>query len=352
MNSAAGAADQAAEFYRLEIHSGLYAGVTQELGPGRVVLGSGAGADILLMEPDFAPIHAAVVLQDGTIRIEGLEQGVAVTGIGPVPAGAARTVRLPATVEIGGVALAWAIAGPSASGEAAGSARPLGMLRRLLARPAVPGIAAGVVLAVTVFLTLANPIAGAAVLIDGTGRDAHVQPVAASPSIPVQATPTPAIPPAIPTAAASSPIPPDAGLPRPALPAQKAGTVEAAAKALQAEAAGAGLLNVHVKGSGGAVAATGTIEPTMAGRWEALQKAFDERFAGDVTLVNSVAVKAEKLPASLGIEGVWRGAQPYIVVRGQRYLVGAVVDGGWTIREIERDRVMLEREGRLVAMRF
>ena len=60
----------------------------------------------------------------------------------------------------------------------------------------------------------------------------------------------------------------------------------------------------------------------------------------------------EKLPASLGIEGVWRGPQPYIVVRGQRYLVGAVVDGGWAIRGIEADRVMLEREGRLVAMRF
>jgi type III secretion protein D len=130
------------------------------------------------------------------------------------------------------------------------------------------------------------------------------------------------------------------------------GAIETAAAALTQQVSEAGLLNVHVGAGAGAVAATGTIEPAMAGRWQAIQKDFDERFGGEVTLVNSVAAKAERLPASLGIEGVWRGPQPYIVMRGQRYLVGAVVDGGWAIRGIERDRVMLEREGRLVAMRF
>ena len=338
MDSAVKAGDRQAG-YRLEIQSGLYAGVTQDVGEGRLVLGSGPEADILLMEPDFAPVHAAVVLQERTIRVEGLSSGVAVTGIGPVPAGAARTIRLPATVEIGGVALAWDVSRTSVP--EARAARPLVTVRRLLARPTVPGIAAAGVLAVTVLLTLSNPIAGAAVLIDGTDKtaQAHVQTVAAT---------TPAAPPA----AVAPPAAAKAAVPGPASAPQKPVAVEAAAKALQDDIAGAGLLNVHVRASGGAVTATGTIEPAFAGRWEGLQKAFDERFAGDVTLVNSVAVKAEKLPASLGIEGVWRGAQPYIVVRGQRYLAGAVVDGGWTIRGIEHDRVMLERDGRLVAMRF
>ncbi|QIJ76046.1 hypothetical protein GU700_16390 [Methylobacterium sp. NI91] len=329
--------------YRLEIRSGLYAGVTHDVGEGRLVLGSGPEADILLMEPDFAPVHAAVVLQERTIRVEGLSSGVAVTGIGPVPAGAARTIRLPATVEIGGVALVWDLS--CASVPETRAARPLGAVRRLFARPAVPGIAAAGVLAVTVLLTLSNPIAGAAVLIDGADRavQAHVQSVgAAPPAMPTAALPASVPPPAAAKAALAGSVPAP----------QKPVTVEAAAKALQDDIAGAGLLNVHVRASGGAVTATGTIEPAMTSRWEGLQKAFDERFAGDVTLVNSVAVKVEKLPASLGIEGVWRGAQPYIVVRGQRYLAGAVVDGGWTIRGIEHDRVMLERDGRLVAMRF
>ena len=342
MDSAVKAGDGQAG-YRLEIQSGLYAGVTHDVGEGRLVLGSGPEADILLMEPDFAPVHAAVVLQERTIRVEGLSSGVAVTGIGPVPAGAARTIRLPATVEIGGVALAWDVSRTSVP--EARAARPLGTVRRLLARPAVPGIAAAGVLAVTVLLTLSNPIAGAAVLIDGADKaaQAHVQTVAAT----TPAAPTVALP-----AAVAPPAAAKAAVPDPASAPQKPVAVEAAAKALQDDIAGAGLLNVHVRASGGAVTATGTIEPAFAGRWEGLQKAFDERFAGDVTLVNSVAVKAEKLPASLGIEGVWRGAQLYIVVRGQRYLAGAVVDGGWTIRGIEHDRVMLERDGRLVAMRF
>lgn len=329
--------------YRLEILSGLYAGVTQDVGEGRLVLGSGSEADLLLMEADFAPVHAAFVLQERTIRVEGLAAGVAVAGVGPVPAGAARTVPLPATVEIGGVALAWHLAGSSLPD--CRTERRLGTLRRLLARPAVPGIAAAGLLAATVLLTLANPIAGAASLIDGAGKAAqtHIQTVAATP---------PTSPPVAPAPAAPSPVPAKATPAGPALAPQKPAAVEAAAKALRDEIQGAGLLNVQVKASGGAVSATGTIEPASAGRWEGLQKAFDERFAGDVTLVNSVAVKAEKLPASLGIEGVWRGAQPYIVVRGQRYLAGAVVDGGWTIRGIEHDRVMLERDGRLVAMRF
>ncbi len=339
--------------YRLEIRSGLYAGVTQHVGAGRLVLGSGAEADILLMEPDLAPAHAAFVLQDRTIRVEGLASDVAVAGVGPVPAGAARTVRLPATIEIGDVSLAWDLAHASVPEPRA--ARPLGIARGLLARPAVPGIAAAGMLAVTVLLTLVNPIAGAAVLIDGAGKAAQSQPHDRSGAAAVPAAAQAALaPPPVgaPSPAGAKQATAKADPPAPALAPQRPAAVEAAAKALRDDIAGAGLLNVHVKASGGAVSATGTIEPAMTARWEGLQKAFDERFAGDVTLVNSVVARAEKLPASLGIEGVWRGAQPYIVVRGQRYLAGAVVDGGWTIRGIEHDRVMLERDGRLVAMRF
>ncbi len=349
MPSATTAGGNEAGFYRLEIRSGLYAGVTQDVGEGRLVLGSGPDADILLMEPDFAPMHAAFVLQDRTIRVEGLAEDVTVAGVGPVPAGAARTLRLPTVVEIAGVALAWDVA-PGAALETVPAVASLGLVRRLLARPAVPGLAAAGLLAATVFFTLADPISGAA-LVAGAGKDGAGKggraPTTAT-SQPAPAAPDPAAPAAAAQASTLRPAPASG----PALPPQKPGAVETAAKALREDTAQAGLLNVHVKASGGAVAASGTIEPALAGRWETLQRAFDERFAGDVTLVNSVAVKAEKLPASLGIEGVWRGPQPYIVVRGQRYLAGAVVDGGWTLREIEHDRVMLERDGRLVAMRF
>ena len=47
MPSATTAGGNEAGFYRLEIRSGLYAGVTQDVGEGRLVLGSGPGAALL-----------------------------------------------------------------------------------------------------------------------------------------------------------------------------------------------------------------------------------------------------------------------------------------------------------------
>lgn len=377
----ANAIDTEASDYLLEIRSGLYRGVTHELASGRHLVGSGDDADLMLMEPDLAPLHAGIVLQADTIRVEGFAEGISIEGVGPVPAGAARTVRLPATIAIAGIETVWHERESEAVEAAPAPAGRFAELRALLGRPAIPGLAAAGILAVTIILTVANPIAGAAVLFDGSAKTA-LQRIGADPSKAAQqaASPAPAqaqVPSAqsIPTQSApAQAVPAQAAAPAPAHPApahvQQAavqipapkhagpahaaskGSVEAAATALSRQVRAAGLLNVHVSAGGGAVSATGTIEPAMASRWEGLQKDFDERFVGEITLVNSVAVKAEKLPASLGIEGVWRGAQPYIVIRGQRYLVGAVVDGGWAIRGIEADRVMLEREGRLVAMRF
>lgn len=351
--------------YVFEVRSGLYRGVAQDVGEGRHVVGSGDGADFVLMEAALAPRQAAIVLQGGMIRVEGLAEGVVVEGAGEVPSGAARTVRLPATVALGGIETLWRAARSDADLEPADrSAGPLSGLRTFLRRPAVTGIAAASSLALALVLTVANPIAGAGVLLDGSAREAlarigSVAPPAA-PSAAAQA-PDPSAA-ASPRATAPTPVAAPQAAPQPARPRPpgpslalaepRKGSVEGAADTLRREVEQSGLLNVQVKATAGAVAATGTIEPSMAGRWETLQQGFDERFAGEVALVNSVAVKTEKLPSSLGIEGVWRGPQPYIVIRGQRYLIGAVVDGGWAIRKIERDRVMLERDGRLVAMRF
>lgn len=352
----------ASDTYVLEIQSGLYRGVTQELGTGRYLLGSGADADLVLFERDLAPQHVAFVLDQGTIRVEGFADDILLEGAGPVPAGSARTVRLPASVRIGDITFLWRERemAPGAAGSPATGT--MAKVRALLGRPAVPGLAAAGILATTVFLTVAYPNAGAAVLLDSSARDAlsrlGVAAITDPSAISANSAPRPALAkasPPMPTVpasqAAETPTAP-AGRSTPGAAGSHKSSLEAAAAALRQEAAEAGLLNVQITAAGGAVTASGTIEPGMTSRWESLQKGFDENFAGDVTLVNGVAVKTEKLPASLGIEGVWRGAQPYILIRGQRFLVGATVDGGWTIREIERDHVMLERQGRLVAMRF
>ncbi|KNY20760.1 hypothetical protein AKJ13_20950 [Methylobacterium sp. ARG-1] len=337
--------------------TGLYRGVSQDLGEGRHVIGSGEGADLILVEPGLEPCHAAIVLRGETARVEGLAEGVAVAGIGPVPPGSARTVPLPATVTIGTIETAWRA---QASGPVSTEAGTRKGLRGLLGRTALPGLATAGLLAAG--LSFLGPIADAAVRINGTAKEAIEQfhqvardgqdAAAHSPTATAAPSETPAGTPGAADPARGPVGSWDDGRSKLALTPRPEAAIRVAASDLQRQAQEGGLLNVRVEARGGAVTATGFVEPALLGRWETLQQGFDERFLGEITLVNSVAVKAEKLPASLGIEGVWRGSQPYIVLRGQRYFLGAVVDGGWMIRAIEHDRVMLEREGRLVAMRF
>ncbi|MCJ2013121.1 hypothetical protein [Methylobacterium sp. J-076] len=345
--------------HTVEVGSGLYRGVIQDIGEGRYVIGSDEGADLVLMEPGLAPRHAAIVLRGATARVEGLAEGVSISGVGPVPPGSARTVRLPASIAIGGIETAWRerdAAGadipagadlPASDAVRAGDG-PLGRLRRRFGHAALPSVATGGLLALSLIFAFPGPIADAAVPADVSAGDEIPRIRAAAPAMPQSAPPAGPKPAGRPGDAAA----PDR--PRPALvpPPRPETAIGAAAADLQRQAREAGLVAVRIDAGSGAVTASGSVEPALSGRWESLQRSFDERFLGEVALVNSVAVKTEKLPASLSIEGVWRGSDPYIMLHGQRYFVGAIVDGGWAIHSIEQDRVMLEHQGRLVAMRF
>ena len=311
--------------HRVEIGSGLYRGVVHDLGEGRHVIGSGDGADLVLREPDLAPWHAALVLRAGTAQVEALAEGVSVGGIGAVPPASAVTIRLPATVTIAGIETVWRERKPEQASLGRGMRE---RLRRLSMRSAMPGLAAAALLSIAVVMTMESPIADAAV------------PIAASVANPVQ----PDFPVVLDRTVTGS-------LPTPVATRHHA-ALGVAVSDLRRQVEEAGLQSVRIEAGSGTVTATGAVEPALASRWEALQRAFDERVLGEVTLVNSVAVRTERQPVSLSIEGVWQGAQPYIVLRGQRYFVGALVEGGWAIRAIDQDRVMLERDGRLVAMRF
>ena len=138
----------------------------------------------------------------------------------------------------------------------------------------------------------------------------------------------------------------------PGVPDLASDKVAAAADAMRAEVERMGILNVLIEPGVGIVAATGTIDPKAAAHWQTVQRWFDERFEGDITLVNGVSIKAEKVPVSLSIEGVWRGDHPHLLIRGQKYLEGAMLDGGWSIERIEAEKVLLRREGKLVAVRY
>lgn len=68
--------------------------------------------------------------------------------------------------------------------------------------------------------------------------------------------------------------------------------------------------------------------------------------------MNGVIVKEEKQPSSIAIEAVSRGPQPYLLVGGQKYFVGALLADGWAVTQIEDGRVLLSRNGRFAAIAY
>lgn len=308
--------------YVLAIEAGLYAGTSQSLPAGTYVIGGGVEADMVFMGEGLAPRHVLVAIDGGEARVEALADGVVLAGYGPLEAGHAVAVALPFELSIAGLLLSWTRT-TSEPDTNAGGPRGLGRLSSHLVRSAV-GIS---LVAVAVALIASNPVADASV---PTGGLAEIRKPAGAMTA---------------AGAAGSEFTAQ-------LTAPPAGMMKDAAEALRAEVEKAGLLNVAVDASGGVVTAQGTVEPNAAGRWQSVQQWFDERFRGEVTLINGVAVKAEKVPSSLGIEAVWRGQQSHLVIRGQKFLEGAVLDDGWTIHRIEAERVVLKRDGRLVAVRY
>ncbi|MCA6105794.1 SctD/MshK family protein [Bradyrhizobium cenepequi] len=305
--------------YVLAIGAGLYAGTSQDLPAGTYVIGGAVEADVVLIGENLAARHAVVVIDDDKARVEALADGVSLAGYGALNAGHPVAVTLPFELSIAGVVMSWSRAISKSN-----TAHDLHLLsgRRLRS-------AAALSVAAVIIAAIASNLAAVGTGSAGSFIDSLRPPLAA---------------PAAPSGSAR----PE----RAQLSTQPAGAIKDAAEELTREVENAGLLNVTVEASGGAVMARGSVEPGVAAQWQNVQQWFDQRFKGEVLLVNGVAVKAEKLPSSLAIEAVWRGPQSHLVIRGQKYLEGAMLDDGWTIQHIEAERVVLKRDGRLVAVRY
>lgn len=106
---------------------------------------------------------------------------------------------------------------------------------------------------------------------------------------------------------------------------------------------------VTVSPGSGAVIAEGVLPAADMSRWADQQVWFDGRYKGTLSLVSRVRLAgAEEVP-NLKVSAVSTGATPYIITsNGDRFVEGAVVDGGWTIEKILADRVILSRGGKRV----
>ena len=294
----------------LHILSGLHAGATFALGGSKVQIGNGIASDLILADDGVCDDHAALEWAGGRLQLTALAEGVAAAGR-PVAVGATVTASLPFAFELAEVRLR--CDGPPADPAAVPSPA---MARRSVPRSWIAvGGGAGCLLAMA---ALAIPASIPA--LGDTRAEAPVNPA--------------------PSATAGSAAAFDR-VPDPALVQQEVG----------AKLAEAGLTALQVSISGNVVTVSGQLDPSALAQWRAIQAWADQRFGRTLLLVPNVTIKAERSPV-IAIEGVWNGPQPNVVVRGERYALGASLPDGSRITVIEPNRIVVEKNGRTHALSF
>ncbi|MGZ2402912.1 SctD/MshK family protein [Rhizobium ruizarguesonis] len=287
-----------------EVLSGLYSGLTGNSAPGANLIGSGLDSDIVFVEQRLESHHFRITFLRDSIKVEveAVAAGISIEGRGDIAAGERVVLPLPVVVHAGTMSILW-------SAPDAAQAGSTGIPRLLI--PMVAMVLVGLL---------------------GIGALSAIFFYGGSPD----------------TLSANSP----GAEPAPIINRPDDQVNQATAKALQQEVDRAGLRNIKIASANGVVTAHGTVMPALVARWQKVQQSFDHRTSGALTLVSGVAIKEEKAPPSIAVEAIWRGALPYLLIGGQKYFVGALLDDGWTVDQIEDDHVLLSRNGQLAALPY
>ncbi|WP_245332042.1 hypothetical protein [Bradyrhizobium sp. NAS80.1] len=288
-----------------EVLSGLYSGLTGKVGMGSTLIGSGLDADLVFIEQGLARHHVRITPNCNSIQIEPLTGEVRVEGHENTSTNEHVIAPLPAVIHTGEMSIRWSIQDSKQAGSIGRRLRSTAVLASVL----ISSVAVG-----AVSTSLVQTDSAVALNVD--------------------------LPRAVKVAPKLAPNAPDAL------------TSDSAAERLQEEVDRAGLFNIKVRSEPGVVAADGTVTPVSLTKWREVQERFDHDRKGAYVLVNAVAIKEEKTPPSIAVEAVWRGSDPYLVIAGQKYFVGALLNNGLTVNEIGERRVLLSRNGRLVALPY
>lgn len=295
--------NEAAASLHFEVLSGLYAGLSGKAAAGTSLIGSGLDADMVFVEQGLEPHHLRITLVGSSIEIEALAAVSAKEGEEDIAAGGRVVVSLPAVVCAGAMSIRWSI-------QSTVEARSISLSRASILALAIVLLA---------FLGL-----GALSII--FFKDSGSAPSAIAPAAEL--------------------------VPKPGMNRPDDRRAQAAAEVLKQEVDKAGLLDIRVGSGPGFVSAEGTVTPAAVTKWQELQQWFDGRTNGAVALVNGVVVKEDKQPSSIAVEAVWRGNEPYLLIGGQKYFVGALLADGWAVNRIEEGRVLLSRNGRFAAIPY
>ncbi|WP_027535579.1 hypothetical protein [Bradyrhizobium sp. WSM3983] len=296
--------NDAASFH-FEILSGLYSGLTGTAAVGTTLIGSALDADLVFVEQRLEPHHLRITTLCNSIEIEAVAAKISIEGHENVAAGECVVVSLPAVIHAGEMSIRWSV---QQSTQACSIAVPRIWIAALVS---VLVGCVGIGASSTMFFN--DDSAGAL---------------------------SPDSRPGVELA------------PKPTLNSLDDRTTQKAAELLQGEVDRAGLRNIKIGSGLGVVAADGIVTPSLVPRWREVQQWFDRHTNGTPPLVNGVVVKEEKALFSIAPEAVWRGAQPYLLIGGQKYFVGALLNDGWTLDRIEEGRVLLSRNGQLAALPY
>ncbi|WP_439365887.1 hypothetical protein ACNJYD_08135 [Bradyrhizobium sp. DASA03005] len=288
-----------------EVLSGLYTGLKGKAAGGDSIVGSGLDADMIFVEQGLEPHHLRIIAQHDSIEVEALAANISIDGLASIASGERVRVPLPAVVHAGAMSIRWSTK----------DVQPVSSSKR--SRSSI--IALSLVL-------LSSVVIGTVSTIFAPGDRAVVPSTQSSRTVEIATKPT-------------------------VHHFDPRGADEIAVS-LRQEIERAGLLDVKIGRGPGVLTAEGTITPNLAAKWKEIQQWFDRQTNGTTTLVNAVTVKEEKMPTSIAVQAVWRGSEPYLLIAGQKYFVGALLSNGWTVDRIEDGRVLLSRNGRSAALPY
>ncbi|WP_439402383.1 hypothetical protein ACNJYA_07940 [Bradyrhizobium sp. DASA03068] len=288
-----------------EVLSGLYTGLKGKAAGGDSIVGSGLDADMIFVEQGLEPHHLRIIAQHDSIEVEALAANISIDGLASIASGERVRVPLPAVVHAGALSIRWSTM----------DIQPVSSSKR--SRSSIVALS---------LVLLSSVVIGTASTIFAPGDRAVVPSTQSSRTVEIATKRTV-----------------DHFDPRAA---------DEMAVSLRQEIERAGLLDVRIGRGPGVLTAEGTITPNLVAKWKEIQQWFDRQTNGTTTLVNAVTVKEEKMPTSIAVQAVWRGSEPYLLIAGQKYFVGALLSNGWTVDRIEDGRVLLSRNGRSAALPY